>query len=206
MPLRVNLRRYRHDEEDDLYHDDGRPDPESISDETDAEMTAMVEEFDRIAQRDDDGLQEAFRLIEVIRKSLEEPKAWDPHENEPLAIAEACCLPELGGKLYENHEGVPSRHITAKVLYEEIKAGRLKRVPPFRGGKFLVSRRTIKEWTEWQEDVSLPESDGSHPSTRKKASSGRTDTGRSSMARSELAQASALSLVQTLRKPASTTK
>lgn len=201
MPLRVNLRRYRPVEEGGFDYDDGRPDPEFISEEIDAEMTAMVEEFDRIAQRDDDSLQEAFRLIEVLRKSLEEPKAWEPHENEPLSIAEACCLPELGGKLYEDHEGIPSRHITAKVLYEEIKAGRLRRVPPFRGGKFLISRRTIKEWTEWQEEDSHRTSFGSSQSTtRKPANFARKATGPSPTARSELARDSALSFVNKLRK------
>lgn len=202
MSLRVNLRRYLPAEEEDFYHDDGRPDPECISEEIDAEMTAMVEEFDRIAQRDDDSLQEAFRLIEDLRRSLEEPKAWDPHEDEPLAIAEACCLPELGGKLYEDHEGIPSRHITAKVLYEEIKAGRLRRVPPYRGGKFLVSRKTIKEWTEWQEEDSPRISSGSSQSTtRKPVSSERKATGQSPTARSELARDSALSFVNKLRNP-----
>ncbi|OLP53326.1 hypothetical protein BJF92_00730 [Rhizobium rhizosphaerae] len=206
MPLRMDLRRYLPGD-DDYFYDDGRPDGDSDLVDVDAEMAAVAEEFDRIAQRDEDNMREAFDLVEVIRRSLDEPKLREPHESEPLSIAEACCLPELGGKLYVEHEGIPSRHITAKALYEEIKAGRLRRVPPFKAGKFLVSRQTIKEWTECQDDASLRISFGSSRSTTKTPeSSGRTATGPSPMERPELAQASALNVVNRLRQRGSSTK
>jgi hypothetical protein len=198
--------------EDDIPVDDGYrffdpDDPEHI-------MAA----FDALIERQKAEHVEAVEALGVIKDFLErfsphddaapepELEIRDPHPDEPLTLFEVVCLPELGGQLYVGMDipGKPGR-TAVKTLRAEIAAGRLKRVPPF-NKNIYVSRRTIKEWTEWRDDGSLPISSGSSPNTPRTGGSARTATGRSQMARSELAQASALSFVQTLRKPGSTTK
>ncbi|MFL0693661.1 MAG: hypothetical protein ACJLUP_16655 [Agrobacterium tumefaciens] len=71
----------------------------------------------------------------------------DPPMDEALTLFEAVCLPELGGMLLANGNNVQAVNLTVENLRREIKAGRLRRVPPFNANHY-VSRKTIKEWLE----------------------------------------------------------
>ncbi|RVM58376.1 hypothetical protein CN128_09800 [Sinorhizobium meliloti] len=129
-------------------------------DEIELELVEAIARFDN----DSADFAEAYEALDIIRKELAgspvqtsglEEEVWEPHDDEPLTIFQACCLPEFGGRLYRQRKGISGNNIKARQLLDEIEAGRLKRVPPFRNGKFFVSRATIREWkdTAWQDDV-----------------------------------------------------
>lgn len=82
--------------------------------------------------------------LDEFRRQME---VRDPPMDEALTLVEAVCLPELGGMLFANGNNVQAVNITIDNLRKEIKAGRLRRVPPFNSNHY-VSRRTIKEWLE----------------------------------------------------------
>ncbi|WP_428427284.1 hypothetical protein [Pararhizobium sp.] len=176
------------------------------------EMSVMedtIAEFETAAARQAQTHDDLVAALNDLREITSTRTERVLHDDEQLTVAEACCLPELGGRLYEDGNGVAGRHVRAKALYDEIEAGRLRRVPPMMNGKFFVSRRTIKEWmtTEWHVEEKPRISSGLNPkSTRSQANSGRAATGPSQTARKDLARDSALSFVQTLRKPGTTTK
>jgi hypothetical protein len=127
----------------------------------------------------------------------------DPPMDEKLTLFEAVCLPELGGILFANGNNIQAANLAVSTLRDEMKAGRLRRVPPFNKNHF-VSRRTIKEWIEWQESVthqSLP----SCQSTETRTAASRSPSGRSNISTRELdakkqnAQALALAKAQKLK-------
>lgn len=177
--------------------------------QVDREVDRLMVEFEALVERQLRDHDDAIEALGEIRRVLDSEASGrtirDPHPDEPLSLFEAVFLPELGGQLFVGDEGIPGR-ITVKTLRGEIASGRLKRVPPLNKNIF-VSRRTIKEWTEWRDDGSRPTSSGSSQNTtRPLASSGRTGTGRSQTARSDLARDSALSFVNGLMPSDSSTK
>ena len=82
--------------------------------------------------------------LEEYRRQME---IRDPPIDEALTLVEAVCLPELGGMLLANGTNVQALNISVENLRKEIKAGRLRRVPPFNANHY-ISRRTIQEWLQ----------------------------------------------------------
>lgn len=169
-----------------------RPPAVDVVDEIMLEFDAMIEE----QRAEDVEAAEALGILRGIFSMSSATAAESPsNDDELLSIAAAAALPELGGI------------VGKKRLYEEVAAGRLKLAANSGPGKFFVTRKNIKEWIEWHVDGSPRISSGSQTkSTKPRESSGRVGTGPSPTERPDLAQASALNLVNRLRKPASTTK
>lgn len=193
-----------------LTENDGPEDPDgAFISKVDREVNKIMAEFEALVDRQVRDQDDALAALDDIRRALDPNTAAparvvrDPHPDEPLTLFEVVCLPELGGQLFSD-DGIPGK-TAVKTLRGEIAAGRLRRVPPLTKNIY-VSRRTIKEWTEWRDPGNPLTSSGSSPNTPRTGGSGRTATGRSQTEKSALARDSALSLVNKLRQPGSSTK
>lgn len=106
-------------------------------------------DFDKIIREINADREMLISSFEDTEMLLAELIKWmevrDPDQDEPLSLVEAVCLPELGGRLLAIGEDIPSKNVFVSSMRAEIKAGRLKLVPPFLKNH-LVSRRTIAEW------------------------------------------------------------
>ena len=140
------------------------------------------------------------RQLDEFRRQME---IRDPPIDERLTLFEAVCLPELGGMLFANGTHIQAANLAVSTLRDEMKAGRLRRVPPFNKNHY-VSRRTIKEWIEWQENVTH-QSLLSCQNTETRTAVSRSRSGQSNIltreldARKQSAQASALAKAQKLK-------
>ncbi|MGO4566100.1 hypothetical protein AB4Z52_13715 [Rhizobium sp. 2YAF20] len=100
-------------------------------------------EIEKTLQEDAELLERHQATIAEFARFLEED---DPHEDEPLRIEDALCLPELGGKMMLNIPSTPSNTVTKGMVREAIHRGQLA---AFRPNKNLfVTRRYLKEWIE----------------------------------------------------------
>jgi hypothetical protein len=162
-------------------------------------------------------LAEAGDFSEIIERSKEmiraasaaqaKPDQKLPTDNDLMSLFDAIHLPELGGQISEDGVRRPSKHIKVKTLRAAIIRGDLEAIRPGIKNTY-VTRKLIMEWLEKCRDANsrLISSESNQNTTKKQARSGPKDTGRSLTDRSALARASALNLVQKLKKPGSNTK
>jgi hypothetical protein len=140
-------------------------------------------------------------VIAGIKTAMVSLQIFDPAPDAPLSLAEAVCLPELGGVLYRWTESEPSTTITVKTLRLAIERGELA-TTRLNTKNIHITRRQVQEWIARCQDQQSPRiSSGSNPniSRAQKRSSNHGDTGQSSMDRSLLARDSAMNFVRTLR-------
>ena len=100
-----------------------------------------------IEQMDAEIRREHARCVFLINSIAELHKVRSPTLDEPLTIDEVLCLPELGGKLYQNRPPVPSSSFKESTIRNAIRTGALGRYRPNTKNIF-ISRLMIREWLE----------------------------------------------------------
>lgn len=140
-------------------------------------------------------------IIADLASAMTSLQIFDPAPDAPLTLAEAVCLPELGGVLYRWTESEPSTTITVKTLRLAIERRELA-TTRLNTKNIHVTRRQVQEWiASCQDQQNRRISSGSNLSINpaQRRSSNRGDTGQSSMDRSLLARDSAMNFVRTLK-------
>jgi hypothetical protein len=85
---------------------------------------------------------------EMIRAASAKPdQEWLPHDDAPLNLFDAICLPELGGQMFEDGVRRPSKNITVKTLRTAISRGDLE-VIRLNTKNIYVTRKLITEWLD----------------------------------------------------------
>ncbi|CUW93700.1 hypothetical protein [Agrobacterium genomosp. 2] len=180
------------------------------------DVESTMREFEELVDLQCREDEEAWTALEDLRRVLGfeqdepsvsgEPAAWEPNPDEPLTISQALCLPELGGRLFADRTGVPSKNVRPYAIRNAIAEGRLQLHPTSQRGSHKISRNNIKEWIEskWQDVANRPASN-SKPSDRTKTAASKRQNGSSNITTRERekqlssAQASVLLKLQRLK-------
>lgn len=107
-------------------------------------MDFQIEEFEKTVAEQERTHSELLSTLGELRARLDvEP--WEPDFDAPLNIAQAVCLPELGGTLFRGGKGIKSDKVTLKTLRGAIARGELA-VVRLNSKNLFVTRSDIKEW------------------------------------------------------------
>lgn len=113
------------------------------------EGIAMLE-----ARRVDDA--EAFEILDQLSLIFDGAMPAELHEDAPLKLEQAICLPELNGSYTVNPElRTPSESLSIKTLRKAIADGHLAVLRP-NSKNLFTTQRAIKEWLESCQDPVNP--------------------------------------------------
>ncbi|WP_370168459.1 hypothetical protein [Sinorhizobium fredii] len=138
-------------------------------------------------------------VIAGIKTTMSSLQIFDPAPDTPLTLAEAVCLPELGGVLYRWTQSEPSTTITVKTLRLAIERGELA-TTRLNTKNIHITRRQIQEWIASCQDIRKnPISSNVQLATTRRASSLMRQSGSSTTERSERARDAALMILKELK-------
>jgi hypothetical protein len=138
-------------------------------------------------------------VIACLKTAMTSLQVFDPSLDTPLTLAQAGCLPELGGVLYRWMESEPSTTITVKTLRLAIERGQLA-TTRLNTKNIYVTRRQVQEWIASCQDIRKnPISSNAQPATTKQASSRTLQSGSSTMESRERARDAALMILKELK-------
>lgn len=139
----------------------------------------------------------AIAAMSTIEKASAVPEV---HEDAPLRLEDAVCLPELGGR-----NGAPSTTVSVKMLRGAISDGRLKALRP-NSKNIFTTRKLIREWQESCLGQGNPLiSSSAAPARMPLARSHIKPSTSSKTVLTSTARDAALTILQGLKKPSTTT-
>lgn len=158
----------------------------------------------------EDLLHEEKEARQKIETAFEEVTAGtrlaDIHDDAPLKLEDAICLPELTGVFTVNPEfRAPSESFSIKTLRRAIDAGQLRVIRP-NAKNLFTTRRFIREWLEaCQGQKNPPTSSSAAPEGTNRVASLTGPSTSSRTAMTSTALDAALRILQEPKKPSTTT-